>query len=635
MGRITQLDEHLTNMIAAGEVVERPMGIVKELVENSIDAKSKNIEIHILQGGIDTITIIDDGIGMDEKDATLAFERHATSKIKDIDDLWKISTMGFRGEALPSIASVSHVTLNTNNGEVSTLVDIEYGKRKEARPTATPLGTQIDVKNLFQKTPARFKHLKTPQYEFSLISDVVQKFALSHPEISFKLTHDGREIFRSTGNGNLLEVMMQIYGKDAVRDAMKIEGKDNDFKINGFALQPQVHRATKYYMLLFINERMIRSYRLTKAIQDAYAPYIPSDRYPIVVLNLTMDTQLVDVNVHPSKWDIRLSKEKQLEKLIYTTLSNALNGNISVPEIKPKEKVKVEMPTFDLTYETKVHSEINESFIKPNLIHENTIEEKTVTYEPVKNDMISNIRKNISREISEPAFKIEKNEVPLEVQSIDIKEELKKEEKTETKPEIEIKVKNNLPEMEVLSQFAGRYILAQGEAGLYVIDQHAAEERYNYERIREKILNGDNTKQPLLIPLQIDVSMSVIAQMNEINELLKNIGIELEPFGNNSLICRELPVWMKNVNEEKFIQDMLDFYLKNTEINMEKLRKHAIATMACHSSIRFNRNLTIDEMKKVIEDLKQCEQPFHCPHGRPTFILLTHKQLEKDFMRIG
>ena len=250
MGKINRLDEHLSNMIAAGEVVERPMGIVKELVENCIDASASHVEIQILQGGIDTITIIDDGIGMDAEDATLAFERHATSKLKEVNDLWNIHTMGFRGEALPSIASVSHVILRTNNGTDATEVEINYGTLVSAKPCGTPKGTMIEVKNLFQKTPARFKHLKSPQYEFSLISDVVQKFALSHPEIGFVLSHDGRTVFKTRGNGSLLEVLMQIYGRDSAKTAIALDGNDMDYHIGGFIMQPNFNRATKYYMLL-------------------------------------------------------------------------------------------------------------------------------------------------------------------------------------------------------------------------------------------------------------------------------------------------------------------------------------------------------------------------------------------------
>lgn len=674
MGKINRLDEHLSNMIAAGEVVERPMGIVKELVENSIDAHAKNIEIQILQGGIDTITIIDDGDGMDANDATLAFERHATSKIKEVNDLWSIRTMGFRGEALPSIASVSHVLLRTSNGSDATEVEINYGKLVAAKPCGTPKGTMIEIKNLFQKTPARFKHLKSPQYEFSLISDVVQKFALSHPEIGFYLSHDGRMIFKSRGTGSLLEVLMQIYGRDSAKSAIELDGKDSEYHITGYAMQPQFNRATKYYMLLYINGRMIRNYHLQKAIMDAYSNYLPKERYPIAIVNMEMDAQLVDVNVHPSKWEIRLSKEKQLEKLVYTTLSDALKNQLQVPEVKKSDlvKEKVEIQELEFTYQRedpvkKLHEEVNRSFVHPQdnpLPQKEQLPELPSGKQETKEKAIQypqssypkQVRESFVKEASTKYIEKEKkekakaeqgsqqlSEKPVSIpQEPEIKEVAKQVEgqsieapveKQEVKEEPVPSVNPSLPQLQVIGQFHNCYIIAQGEKGLYIIDQHAAQERYHYEVIRKQILNGNKDTQPLLLPITIDCSMSAITQVDAINELLENIGIHLEVFGNTTFICRELPVWMKDTQEAEFIRDMIDFYERDSEIGIEKLRKHAIATMACHSSIRFHRTLTLEEMKQVVADLGKCEQPFHCPHGRPTLICLSDKDLFKEFER--
>lgn len=615
MAKIQRLDAHLTNMIAAGEVVERPMGVVKELVENSIDAGAKNIEIHIKQGGLEEIMIIDDGIGMSAADASMAFERHATSKIHEISDLWKIGTMGFRGEALPSIASVSHVHLKTNDGIDSTEVEIAYGKVKKCGPVGTPKGTQIIVQNLFQKMPARLKHLKTPPYEFSLISDVIQKFALSRSDIAFELTHDGKTVFSSSGRGNMLEVIMEMYGRDCAKLAIPLDAKDDDYTISGYAIQPSITRASKYYMLFFINHRMIRSYRLQKAVLDAYSPYIPNDRYPIVIMNLEMDPKLVDVNVHPSKWEVRLSKEKKLEDLIRNTLSDALRHKLQVNKVERKEKERVVTQSFDFTYKadkkvdvvTPLVQEIREEF-KEYVTKE---EPKVIT--PIK-----------VQEVNKPQEIIVKKEVI----------EIEKEEKVEEKPSVTMSVNPSFPQMEVIGQLHKAYILCQGEKGMYIVDQHAAQERYHFELISQMVLKGIKETQPLLLPIRIESTMSAVAQIEEINALLTQIGIEFESFGNHTFIVRELPVWMNHVEEEKFLSDMIEYYLKNNEVSLEKLRKHAIATMACHSSIRFNRTLTFNEMKQVIEDLRKCEQPFHCPHGRPTFIELTLKDLEKDFYRV-
>lgn len=674
MGKINRLDEHLSNMIAAGEVVERPMGIVKELVENCIDAHATNVEIQISQGGIDSIVIIDDGDGMDSSDATLAFERHATSKLKEVNDLWNIHTMGFRGEALPSIASVSHVLLRTNNGNESTEVEIKYGILTCAKPCATPKGTMIEVKNLFQKTPARFKHLKSPQYEFSLISDVVQKFALSHPEIGFVLSHDGRTVFKTRGNGSLLEVLMQIYGRETAKTAIALDGKDNDYVIDGYIMQPQYNRATKYYMLLYINGRMIRNYRLQKAVMDAYAPFLPKDRYPIAVINLHMDAQLVDVNVHPSKWEIRLSKEKQLEKLIYQTILEALTKNLQVPKIKTKKeekKEKIELQTLEFSYERdnkidQLHIDVNESLINPKN------EKQTVIMEEIpKENIKSNEESKIENKIVKDKNSLEEEKIILKdcnsiytTKEESIYENVEEQDVVTTNLKVEesnniydnddcyafhpkeenhkleiikeqiIAPKNpSLPQLRVIGQFHNNYIIAEGEKGLYIIDQHAAQERYHYEEIRKQILAGVTKTQPLLIPITIESTMSAVSQVDDINTLLGQLGIHLDVFGNTTFVCRELPVWMKDIKEEEFLQDMIDIWEKDKEICLDKLRKHAISTMACHSSIRFNRSLTLEEMKQVIKDLEKCEQPFHCPHGRPTLICMEDKDLIHEFER--
>lgn len=658
MARIHQLDEHLSNMIAAGEVVERPSGIVKELVENSIDAKAKHIEIQILQGGIDCITIIDDGCGMDAQDATLAFERHATSKIQAVDDLWKISTMGFRGEALPSIASVSQVTLRTNDGIDSSEVIIHYGTLKSARPCGTPKGTMLEVRNLFQKTPARFKHLKSPQYEFSLIFDVVQKFAISHPNIGFELSHDGRSVFKTKGNGNLREVLMQIYGRDGAKTAIELHGQDLDYTIRGYALQPQFQRATKYYVLLYINGRMIRNYHLQKAVMDAYAPYMPKDRYPIAVINMEMDAQLVDVNVHPSKWEIRLSKEKQLEKLLYQTIKAALMQDMEVPNIqarKENKKEKIEIQELQFTYPRdqevkKLHTEVNDSFVhydgKPkqtiteeSRVQVDKVEPQEAPVEAEKQESVDKKQELSESQSSDTQAPI-KDQVIEEVSTTKQAETLFKDiapiqevvMKAEQEPASE-SVNPSLPQLHVIGQFHNSYILAEGEKGLYIIDQHAAQERYHYEMIQKQILSGVKDTQPLLIPITVETTMSAVSRIDDLNALLEQVGIHFEVFGNTTLLCRELPIWLKDTKEEAFLQDMIDLWQKDDEISLDKLRKHTIATMACHSSIRFHRSLTMEEMKQVILDLGKCEQPFHCPHGRPTLICYEDKDLIHDFER--
>lgn len=667
MAKIQQLDAHLTNMIAAGEVVERPMGVIKELVENALDAKATRIEVNINQGGTELMEVIDNGVGMDREDACLCFERHATSKIKTTEDLWTIHTLGFRGEALPSIASVSNLTLLTNNGEDSTRVEIRYGQRQSARPYPCNQGTQITVSGLFQKTPARLKHLKSIPYETSLILDVIQKFALSYPDVAFRLVHDGKEVFRSAGNGSLLEVMAIIYGRDLARQCIEVEGQDFDYTVRGLMALPAQTRASRNYMTVFINRRMIRSYRIQKAILEAYKNYIPQDRYPIVVLDIEMDSHLCDVNVHPSKWEIRLSKEQQLEFLIRDTLTRTLREHMQAPEVMRVEtpREKVEMPQL---FETP-------AVVPANQVREDSVEvnewrrQAALMSEQREREQIA---VSLSREIpqdpevtgkaeasavlpAEPEALIKKTEVenregsPLttpkptaKISSADsLSDQLPEPESldprvqsTEASAEALRSVpKQTFPQMQVLAQMHGKYILAQDEHALYIVDQHAAQERVHFEEVQQRFLDQEPLMQELLVPIILEGSASVAARLQEMNELLEPMHIHLENFGQNSLICRQLPAWMSEIDEQAFLQDVLDLWKDGREVRAEDLQRHRLATIACHHSIRFNRVLSLGEMQEVIEQLARCEQPYHCPHGRPTFITITEKQLIKEFQR--
>ena len=663
MAKIQQLDAHLTNMIAAGEVVERPMGVIKELVENALDAQATRIEVNINQGGTELMEVIDNGIGMDREDACLCFERHATSKIKTTEDLWAIHTLGFRGEALPSIASVSNLTLLTNNGEDSTRVEIRYGQRQSARPYPCNQGTQITVSGLFQKTPARLKHLKSIPYETSLILDVIQKFALSYPQVAFRLVHDGKEVFRSAGSGSLLEVMAIIYGRDLARQCIEVEGQDFDYTVRGLMALPSQTRASRNYMTVFINRRMIRSYRIQKAILEAYKNYIPQDRYPIVVLDIGMDSHLCDVNVHPSKWEIRLSKEQQLEFLIRDTLTRTLREHMQAPEVMridtPREKV--EMPQLFEVPAESVKDQVREDSVEAKEWRR----QAEVMNEQRQRESIA---ASLSREISQPqpltAGK-DKEEIlpedlkgevmaklpdfsagsPVKKNTASVTETLSDQEpvsepldprvsQTEaTEETLQTVPRKTFPQMQVLAQMHGKYILAQDEHALYIIDQHAAQERVHFEEVQQRFLDQEPVMQDLLVPIILEGSASVAARLQEMNELLEPMHIHLENFGQNSLICRQLPAWMSEIEEQAFLQDVLDLWKDGREVRAEDLQRHRLATIACHHSIRFNRVLSLGEMQEVIEQLAHCEQPYHCPHGRPTFITITEKQLIKEFQR--
>ena len=599
LSKIHVLSEHLTNMIAAGEVVERPAGIVKECVENSIDAQANVIEVEVFQGGIERIVITDDGIGMDNEDAHLAFMRHATSKMHSEEELFNIQTMGFRGEALPSIASVAQVELQTNDGNGGTLLRYNYGSLDVDETCSCPRGTKLDVSGLFVKTPARFKHLKSISYEFSVIADLMNKMALSHPYIRFILSHDGRVVFQTSGNGNIQEILYQMYGREVAENAVAFDGKNEDFHISGYAIQPKINRATKYFMFLTLNTRLIRSVPIQKAIIDAYSDYMPPNRFPIVVLQMESDTQLVDVNVHPNKWEVRLSKQGQMLDLVKTTIRDALNESLRTVEVKKvpieKKSVTFEQPEFNYSYSTPVVKK--ESF---------NIEESFKNYNKVEDKPILKVEE---KPISYPVFK--------------------KEEETYDYghgPEF-------FRHLQVLAQLHDSYILCSNEEGLVIVDQHAAQERYHYEQLKENLLVECKKKQPLMVPIQLDVSSDILAQYKTINDAAAYFGFEFEPFGTDQLVLREIPLWFHDVDQKKFLQDLIDYFAENNTVDMAMLRKHMIATMACHSSIRFNRPLSMQEMKQVISDLQKCKQPYHCPHGRPTVIVMRDSELRKEFER--
>lgn len=585
MSKINVLDEHLTNMIAAGEVVERPMGVVKELVENSIDALSNKIVIRIGNGGLDYIEVIDNGIGMDQQDATKAFLRHATSKIKENSDLWNIKTMGFRGEALPSIASVSKVTMLTNDGNDSTKVTIEYGKIVEAKPYPFNQGTSVKVENLFYKTPARLKHMKSGNTEANMIIDIISKMALSHPEIAFELYCDDKLRIETNGSGSLQEVIMKIYGLEVAKKCYPVEFSNYDFKVSGLIVSPSITRSNKTNILCSINGRIIRSFLLQKAIIEGYSGFMMPERYPIVVLNIDVDYQLVDVNVHPSKWEIRLSKEKDLYALISNNIKEELRKNnkpsdMLIEHLNLQEKPTNENPMTQLLPE----SQQNENKIEDKPIYTNQNEVNSKHY----------IQDNIQNYMDE--FQIDR--------------------------------------FTFLAQYHGQYILASGDDTLYIIDQHAAMERCQYEEIQERIAKKAIECQPLLVPLIIELTPAMMNQLDYINEMLECISLKLEQFSFNSVSIREMPLFIQETDEEKFIRTLIEEIVNDKKMSVLDVRKEKIASLACHSSIKFNAYLSIEECKKLLSRLSKCKQPFNCPHGRPTMISITDYQLQKEFKRV-
>ena len=597
MGKIHQLDTQTANMIAAGEVVERPMGVVKELVENAIDAGSTRITVSVIDGGMTKITVRDNGIGMDSEDALNAFKRHATSKIKGQNDLFDIHTLGFRGEALPSIASVSKVTLTTSDGNDSTRVQIEYGEIKNAGNYPCDEGTEISIEGLFYRTPARLKHLKSGSYENTLIQDVIVKFAFSYPSIAFTFISNDRISFQTTGKGNLLEVIYQAWGREAGENAIAVDFSDYDYHVTGYIVKPSLTRVSRNCMHVFLNGRMVRTFRLYKSILDGYEDFIVKGRNPLVVLNIEMDPQLLDVNVHPSKWEVRISKENQLEYLIKDNIREALKSTILAPVAEVKvavQKVAVEPIVFDT----------NSALVTPFVAKKEVTVTPVVETKPIETIKEENIKPVIQEEIKEEKI-IEEKEIQHE----------------------------KLPEMTVIGQLHEKFILCSTEKGLAILDQHACQERVHYEELLQKLEETTPVMMELLVPISILAGNDLVERVDEINASISDMHFQFEPFGRDTFIVRSVPMWMKEVEEERFLQDVIDNFKNDRDSKYARMEKKKIATMACHSSIRFNRTLSLDEMKEVVKQLYKCQNPYHCPHGRPTFIIFDEKELTKEFLR--
>lgn len=584
MAKIKKLDKHLMNMIAAGEVVERPAGIVKELVDNAIDANASLIEVEVTSGGIDLIRVTDNGVGMSKEDAILAFERHATSKIENEVDLWSINTLGFRGEALPSIASVSKVSLITSDGNNATQININYGDMDNVSKVGSNVGSSISISGLFYRTPARLKNFSSVNYEMTIITSYIEKFALAYPQISFILKNEERIVFQTSGNNDISEVIYQIYGKVIAQDSIIFSDKDNDFEVSGALVLPDHTRSNRNHIMLFINDRMIRSYRLTNDVIKGYEKYLFSDRFPIAIIKLKMDNQLVDVNVHPTKWEVKVSKNRQLSALIKASVDKALGQNMQAPKIrKVSSKEEVEQ------------SELNFSKRKP-------------------------LEKNgINPKVDEAYLKYD---MPLPIY-----------EKAETKEEVISDDIEDILRLHLIGQMHGKYILAQDHESLYIIDQHAAEERVNFERINHKLKNNIIETTPLLVPERIEIKPSIMPLIKEMLLKMDEIGLSVEVFGSDSIVVREIPLWLMDADIGEFVNKLIEYLTDNTDVDINYLRKDVIATMACHSSIRFNKNLSEVEMQQVLDNLSQTKQPYHCPHGRPTLIKITEKQLIKEFLR--
>ena len=706
MGKINILSAELSNKIAAGEVVERPSSVVKELVENSIDAGSTNIKVIIKEFGIQQIRIIDNGSGISNDDLARAFLRHATSKISADYDLFHIETLGFRGEALASISSVSKVTIKSCAGEAQgKMLVLEGGKVVSEEYYAPIKGTDLSVENLFYNTPARLKYLRNPHTEQANITNIIHKFALSYPNVAFELHVDGKITFKTYGDGDVHKILSKIYNMGVARNMIEFSGNNDDYKVFGYISVPEETRASKNYINIFINGRYIKNYGIQNAIIDAYGTLLMINRYPLCVINIEMDPILLDVNVHPTKQEVRLSKEAELIRLIKEVITERLSNYTYIPQgmnnvLTKKEKAKIEKINFldeldnkfgnvedknifsEEKIEPEVDLEVELSFpdaqeeVASHVIQEdeflfggdlltNTVEEKTPVQskestfnqrsktQRIKSDLpdlsySSHPRDNRNKYGDKPTKKEIENFMNFskkednmsydehieEVVSIVVKDDSHFNEIKDAKivQDDDTKVRT-LPDLKVLAQIFKTYILSEADNKLFLIDQHAAAERYNYEKLQREFIERKNYKKQMLIPLMFDFSVEEAAEVRNNLEKFEELGIIFEEFGDNSYVVREFPGWIEE-DEEQMIKIIVEKVLRNNNITFNELRNDAIAMASCKMSIKANQVLTDVEMNKVISDLYECKNPFTCPHGRPIITKMEKKDLEKMFKRI-
>lgn len=589
MSRIKVMDELLSNKIAAGEVVEKVVSIVKELVENSIDAKATMIKVDLKEAGLREITVTDNGIGMDKNDAQLAFQRHATSKLYTDDDLFNINSLGFRGEALPSIAAVSDVVLKTCQDDVGTQIHIKGGKILENKPSEGRIGTQITVTNLFYNTPARLKHLSSPYAELANVTEYVNKMALSYPKVKFILTNDEKELLNTDGSGNLLKVIKSIYGLDIAKKMLPIEISNDDYEVSGYISLPEVNRSSRNHMTVLVNGRVIKNQYLNRIINDAYFSFKEDTRYPIVVIKITADPILVDVNIHPSKQDIKFSNFEDLKNMISEEINKTIRNKLLIPKIEVKEQPTVKYENLSLNLERNSISE------EPSLLDKQKLTDLVnFNYEP--NNELDNEE--------EPSY-------------------------------IEERPKETLPELYPIGLALGTYIVCENERGIYLIDQHAAQERINYEKNSYLLAHPNNDVIFPLIPMIIELPNNEFIIAKEKLDIIKSYNIDIEEFGINSFRVISHPTWFPKGNEEKIVRRIIEEIVnKGKDFSLAKFNNSLAALISCKMSVKANTRITKEAQEEIINELRKCNNPFNCPHGRPTIINFTTYEIEKMFKRV-
>ena len=601
MAKIKVMSESLANKIAAGEVVEKCASVVKELVENSIDAKSTEIKVDLIDGGLSSIKISDNGIGMEHEDALLAFERHATSKLIKEDDLFFINTLGFRGEALPSIASVSEVDLITCASEVGTHIVKKGGKLELDEKIAKNRGTEITISNLFYNTPARLKYLKSEKYELANSVTYIEKLALSKPDIKFTLTNNNKILVKTSGSNNLLKTINEIYGMNVASKMIEIKAMNDDFTISGYICKPEILKSNRNDMNIFVNGRIVKNFDINKAINDAYYNYKPDKKFPIVVLNIETDPTLIDVNIHPTKQDIKIAKYNDLYTLILDTIEDILKKNLLVQD------ALLRLPDANETKQSvlKVREE--------------------------EQDYLSLLPKSITKELKTKELKTK------EVKTQEVKKEnVDDNASVQTTLDFEDEINKDFKQLNLhpIGQIHATFIVAQNEDGMYLIDQHAAAERINYERVKKEFANKDYYQVPMLIPITIEFPTSDYIVIQENMPYLEELGFSIQEFGLNTININAHPSWINNEYAEETIRTIMDMIVhEKNKFDRLKFEERLIQTTACKMSVRANTPLSIESMEDLLKRLEKCENPYNCAHGRPSIMNFNNYELDRMFKR--
>jgi DNA mismatch repair protein MutL len=608
IGIVHRLDEITINKIAAGEIVERPASVIKELVENSIDAGATRIEIEIQNGGRQLIKIVDNGCGMEREDAVLAIERHATSKINISDDLWSLSTLGFRGEALPSIAAVSRLEIitKTSTQAFGTYLEIDSGLLKKVKDIGAADGTTIMVHDLFYNTPARLKYLKTIPTETGYISEIVARLALGYPNISFRLQHLQYELLFTPGNGDLEETIVAVFGKEVAKEMYPVSQEFDDLKISGYCGKPSIARNNRNYEIFFVNQRFFHSRNLGAAVEKAYHTLLPIARYPFVILFLEIKPDQVDVNVHPSKQEVKFAHDAEIFKPVYHAIYNSLKQNSFISEWVAPEPNYAQNPM--AAYRTKAP------------------EAAPSSVEIKYGEFSDNRKEPAAFQETAPAF--DNSPPPNRPVMVAL---------TNHEPAATAATAADEPAESLFriypNAYLNTYIIASDAKGLLFIDQHAANERILYEKYFNQA-NESLAIQPLLIPLTFNLNYAQYKLVAERLTFFSEIGFELEAFGGKTIAVRSVPLSLLNYDYEQIILDLIEQYTNFKSFkNPAEIKESFLITMACRTAVKAGDMLKLEEMEQLAADLFKCDNPYTCPHGRPTIFRLSTEELTKKFLR--